>query len=232
MALYDPFDQFVDHVLPPDIDKGLLSRFRTLSRAVNVDRGQMAVRADGGDKIAFIASGSTKLVAHALGGREQIVGFQFATEIVSVPSSAAHAFTITALEPSELLHFSAEPFFKLVAMQSEIVVTMMEQAYLALGHCREKSITLGRASAQERVAGFLLAMADRIGTSDGDGQVLNLPMSRRDIADSLGLSIETVSRQVTALRTQGLLSTDGRSIIRLRDCSALNERAGNLSINA
>ena len=232
MALSDPFDRVTESVLPDDIDKDVLAQFRALARGANVRTGQTAIKANGVDQIAYIASGSSKMVAHASGGREQIVSFQFAGDLVSVPSRTAHAFTITALQPSELLHFNADPFFELAGLQSGLVVAMMERAYVSLGHCREKSITLGRTSAQEKVAGFLLAMADRIGVMEGSQWVLNLPMSRRDIADTLGLSIETVSRQVTALREEGLLSTKGRSIIRLSDKAELNARAGNLPINA
>ena len=232
MARYDQFDRFVDEVLPADIDKALLARFRALARRVSLERGQTSIKANGADQIAFIAAGSTKLVAHASGGREQIVGFQFVGDLVCVPSGSAHAFAIIALENGELLQFGADPFFDLAGQQTGLVIAMMERAHLSLAHCREKSITLGRTSAQEKIAGFLLMMADRIGAPDKAGSTLVLPMSRRDIADSLGLSIETVSRQLTILREEALIDLDGRSRVRLSDLRELNARAGNLPINA
>ena len=100
---------------------------------------------------------------------------------------------------------------------------------LALSRSREKAISLGRKSAQERLASFLITMAERIGKNDADACVMELPMSRRDIADSLGLTIETVSRQLSELRDAGLIETSGRSRMRLLDLDRLNARAGHLA---
>ena len=91
---------------------------------------------------------------------------------------------------------------------------------------------LGRKTAQERLASFLVTMADRIGMQQGGQCVLDLPMSRRDIADSLGLTIETVSRQLTVLRDLALIETSGRSIVTLADIAALEDRAGHLAVAA
>ncbi|MEM7700927.1 MAG: Crp/Fnr family transcriptional regulator [Pseudomonadota bacterium] len=232
MALHDPFDRFVDEVMPPNTDKDLLSGFRSLSRRINAVKGSPALTANGSDQIAFVASGSTKLVAHATRGREQVVSFQFADDLVLVPARTAHAYTLTALESGELIQFNADPFFALAGEQSGLVIILMERAYESLAHCREKSVTLGRATAQEKLAGFLLNLAERIGDRQGRGTSMTLPMSRRDIADALGLSIETVSRQFTMLRDQRLLETIGRSGITLSDLRALSERAGHLPVNA
>ncbi|WP_419956968.1 helix-turn-helix domain-containing protein [Qipengyuania oceanensis] len=75
-------------------------------------------------------------------------------------------------------------------------------------------------------------MADRIGVPHDGGCVLDLPMSRRDIADSLGLTIETVSRQFTILRDLALVETTGRSTVTLTDIPALEDRAGHLPVAA
>lgn len=80
-------------------------------------------------------------------------------------------------------------------------------------------MTLGRRSAGERVAGFLVDMADRI----GDGENVELPMSRQDMADYLGLTIETVSRTLTQLQVSGLIKLSGCRSIHLRKPRALAE---------
>ena len=91
----------------------------------------------------------------------------------------------------------------------------------ALARSRETSIILGRRSAQERVASFILAIWDRLGAdSRGEGWI-DLPMSRGEIADSLGLTIETVSRQFSELRDLGLIETEGRSALRVIDLPGL-----------
>ncbi|MEM6857867.1 MAG: Crp/Fnr family transcriptional regulator [Pseudomonadota bacterium] len=232
MALHDPFDRFLDVVMPSDADKELLSGFRSISRRINAVRASSTITANGSDQIAFVASGSTKLVAHAMHGREQVVSFQFAGDLVLVPARTAHAYTLTALEDGDLLHFNADPFFALAGQQNGLVIVLMQRAYQSLAQCREKSVTLGRTSAQEKLAGFLINMADRIGEAQESGVRLHLLMARRDIADALGLTIETVSRQFTIMRDDGLLEISGRSGIVLCDLNALSERAGHLPVNA
>ena len=87
-------------------------------------------------------------------------------------------------------------------------------------------ILLGRKSAAERMADFLLLLAKRLGFSGPTTQNLNLTMLRRDIADAHGLSIETVSRQLGELRLAGVIETKGRSSICLFDLDELTRRAG------
>lgn len=231
VSTFNAFDRFRAEVLPGDLDESCLSRFRSLARVIKVRKGETPLAGHSDDQVVFIASGSTKLVAHASKGREQIVGFQFANDLVSVPADSAHAYTLSALQDCEIAQFNAAPFFELAGQQTGLVIAIMERALDSLAHCREKSITLGRGSAQEKIAGFLLAMAKRIGAPEGKGHRVILPMSRRDIADSLGLSVETVSRQITQLRLASLLDTDGRAIYHLSDIAALRARAGNLPAN-
>ena len=85
---------------------------------------------------------------------------------------------------------------------------------------------LGHQSARQRIAGFLVSMAERIcGCTRGSCE-FSLPMARADIGDSLGLTIETVSRQFTDLRHDGLVTTRGRSAVTLVDIEALRREAG------
>ncbi|MBU7579650.1 MAG: helix-turn-helix domain-containing protein [Porphyrobacter sp.] len=85
---------------------------------------------------------------------------------------------------------------------------------------------MGHKSAAARIADFLVSMAERLTGSTEGPCAFALPMSRRDIGDSLGLTIETVSRQLTELRDAGLVATEGRSRVALRDVGALARIAG------
>ena len=87
---------------------------------------------------------------------------------------------------------------------------------------------IGHKTATERMAGFLVMMAARIGVPQGDAILLDLPMSRRDIGDSLGLTIETISRQFSLLRQERQIATQGRCKMLLLDFKGLQERAGHL----
>jgi CRP/FNR family transcriptional regulator len=107
---------------------------------------------------------------------------------------------------------------------------VLTRSLQALHRSRTRMMQLGHKSARQRIADFLVSMAERLtdstgGTAGGACRLI-LPMSRRDIGDSLGLTIETVSRQFTELREAGLIETRGRSLVQLRDLAALAQAAG------
>ncbi len=228
MTFPDIFDRFSLAVLPIGISDSTHLRFQSVARYASARAGDAPFTGNDTDQIFFVASGSTKLVAHASHGREQVVAFHFAGDLVSVPARGAHAYTLCALEDCELIYFPADEFFKLARFETGMVDEVLDRALSALARCREKTIALGRKNAQERLAGFLVTMAERIGSDEDGGRMLDLPMSRRDIADSLGLTIETVSRQLGELRDAGLIETMGRSKVLLLDLPGLGARAGHL----
>ena len=228
----DPFDRFATAVLPPNLPDALRRRFQALARSTTAAAGEAAIADDDVAQMVFLASGATKLVAHASQGREQVVAFHFSGDLVSVPAREAHAYMLCALVPSEFVTFPLDAFLSLARGEAAVMDAVLGRAMTALARSREKAITLGRKTAQERVASFLVVMAERTGKRGGSPHdsacILDLPMSRRDIADSLGLTIETISRQLGELRDVGLIETSGRSIVRLLDLPGLDERAGHL----
>lgn len=226
----DLFDRFSAAVLPHGSSVSGRLRFQAVARYASARSGDAPFTGNDKDQIIFVVAGSTKLVAHASHGREQVVAFHFAGDLVLVPARAAHSYSLCALEDCELIYFPADEFIRLARHEAGMTDEVLERAMRALARCREKTISLGRKSAQERLASFLITMATRIGTArDGEVVELDLPMSRRDIADSLGLTIETVSRQLSELREAGLVETSGRSKVRLRNLSRLSLCAGHLA---
>ena len=228
MTFPDLFECFARELLPPGTPETTRKRFQGLARYVSARAGDAPLKGNGADQIVFVATGATKLVAHASQGREQVVAYHFAGDLVSVPARAAHAYSLCALEDCELVYFPADEFFELAHQDTGMLDDILKRALKALSRCREKTISLGRKTAQEKLASFLVTMAERVGAPADGGWFLTLPMSRRDIGDSLGLTIETVSRQLRELRELGLLETVGRSGILVRDLKGLNARAGHL----
>lgn len=226
----DLFDRFSSAILPLGCTDSCHLRFQAVARYASARAGDAPFRGNGKDQVIFVAVGSTKLVAHASQGREQIVAFHFAGDLVLVPARGAHSYSLCALQDCELIYFPADRFFKLARHESGMTEEVLERSMRALARCREKTISLGRKTAQERLASFLVTMAERFGVPrDAKDCELDLPMSRRDIADSLGLTIETVSRQLGELREAGLVETSGRSKVRLRNLPKLNLCAGHLA---
>ncbi|WP_324826798.1 helix-turn-helix domain-containing protein [Qipengyuania zhejiangensis] len=222
-------ERFAARIAPDGMDAALRMQLAAASRRIAVEREEPVRLDESCDQLVYIAQGATKLVAYASQGREQIVAFHFSDDLVCVPARATHAYSLVALTPATLLAMSLDKVLELAAGDAEIMRNLLVTTNVSLARCREKSITLGRKTAPERVASFLVTMADRAGTREGTSVLVPLPMSRRDIADSLGITIETVSRQITRLRDTNVIETIGRSQIRILDPGRLWAGAGFLT---
>ncbi len=225
----DLFGRFAADVLPADLPERTRWRLCELAQPVGAAAGNALSGECADSRLVHVATGAARLVAHVSQGRDQVLSFHFAGDVVLVPARAAHGYTLCALGACEGLAFKADPLFELVRADAALAHALLLRTRRALARSREKTIALGRMTAQERLASFLVGMAERIGVPGAGGCMLDLPMSRRDIADSLGLTIETISRQLGELRAAGLLATSGRSVVRLIDMPALEARAGHLA---
>ena len=220
------FDQFAKQILPPDLTDGALLRFQALARLRLMSKDHSMDFGEAEQEIVYVARGAVKLVAHASEARDQIVAFHFPGEIFTVPEPENYSYSVCALKECEILTFSSSEFLTSAASEAGVLRHLLDFTTVSLRRCREKAIALGRKTASERIAVFLLGMADRIGVEQDERFYLDLPMSRRDIAESLGLTIETVSRELTKLRDEGAIETAGRSTVVLLKTFVLKRRAG------
>lgn len=194
------------------------------------------------DRLVFITSGVTKLVAKvpvpAVGAHKnsgsptkvlektQVLAFHFPGDIVSVLREEDGDFRIVALKTTELVVFFSDQFLDVAQDEPAVIRSMLASSIQALHASRTNMMQLGHKCASTRIAEFLTSMADRVcGCTCGPCEFA-LPMSRRDIADALGLTIETVSRQFAELKDAGLIETEGRSIIRVSNLDKLARRGG------
>lgn len=226
-AVFGPFAQtFLPSGTPDDI----VSELMAIGHLVSTRRGTRAFLDPSVDQLVYVSRGATKLVATASGCREQIVAFHFAGDLISMPANVQHAYSLCALVDSQLLTFPAAEFVDCAERSPAVLRQVLDRVLAALHRSRDKAVGLGRKSAEERLASFFMVMAERIGRADGSTFTLDLPMSRKDIADALGLTIETVSRQLGRLRELGLIETSGRSGVRLLEPAALEARAAHLRL--
>ena len=223
------FERFRRTVLSRSVSPDLSERLSEIGIYQRVTRGKSVKLEGRSDQLVFLAEGATKLVASEGEEKEQILAFHFPGDMIYVPRRNRGGFQLLALADCRAISFSANSFLDAAEDDPAILRTILTRTFQALHRSRTKAIRLGRKSAQKRIADFLLAMADRIGTPEGHCTRLTLPMSRRDIGNSLGLTIETVSRQLTELREQRLIETCGRSIVQLRDLDRLAQTAGHLA---
>ena len=226
-AVFGPFAQAF---LPSDTPEDITSELMAIGHLVSPKRGARAYIDPSVDQMVYVSRGATKLVATASEGREQIVAFHFAGDLISVPANAQHAYSLRALVDSQLLTFPTSQFIDCAERSPALLRQVLDRVLVALHRSRDKAVGLGRKTAEERLASFFMVMAERIGKSDGKARAIDLPMSRKDIADALGLTIETVSRQLGRLRDLGLIETSGRSGVRLLDPTALERRAAHLRL--
>lgn len=218
MSQDDPFRHFAEALLPPDMPRTSLETLRSLGRTYHVHEGELAeLDGHGGRLMVFASTGAAKFVAHVGADREQIVCFAFAGDLLALSPASRPQYSLYALSECCLIAFPSRDFMQVASEHGEAASMVFERSMEALDRVREKSVLLGRKTARERMASFLLSMADRIGEPRDETISLNLPMSRREIADSLGLTIETVSRQLTELRNRGIIRTRGRSQVTILD---------------
>ena len=222
----EPFQRFANRILPANLSDTVYFRFQSLGRSSQLAKAHSLDFVGAGQQIVFVVDGATKLVAHASESRDQIVAFQFAGEVFTVPGPDNYSYSVSALKDCDILAFDSAEFLQLASSEAGVLHHLLENTTLSLRRCREKTIALGRKTAGERIAVFLVGMAERIGVEQDGRLVLELPMSRRDISDSLGLTIETVSRQLSKLRDDGVIETVGRSGVILNALESLRDRAG------
>ena len=151
-------------------------------------------------------------------GRRQIGDFYYADDVLGVEVGPAHRFSAEALTDCEILAMRRSGS---AAYGTDRLNRMIWAATTAeLQRAQSHMLLLGRTTACEKVARFLMDIAGRF-----RGELVPLPMSRQDMADYLGLTIETISRQLGRLQTDGLVEFAGARQFRIRRPAALMDLA-------
>ncbi len=182
------------------------------------------------DFVASVVSGVAVLNGLLEDGRMQVVGLLLPSDFFGRPGRATTRHDVTAATDLTLCCFRRGPFEKLVQDVPHIGQRLLEMTLDELDAAREWMLLLGRKTAREKVASFLMLVVRRSSNPDagalGTPDAIDLPLSREAIANFLGLTIETVSRQLTALRKDGIIGLDGSRKILIQDEAALAEIAG------
>lgn len=154
-------------------------------------------------------------------GRRQVGAFHFPGDLFGCERGGAHRLTAEAVTDAAVVVYRRRSCEALAARDAAVACRLWALAARDLDRAEEHLLLLGRKTAVERVAAFLLQMAAR---SPAGGSI-ELPMTRRDIADYLGLTIETVSRAFSQLQSAGALHRSGARRVQVRDPAALREMA-------
>jgi CRP/FNR family transcriptional regulator, nitrogen fixation regulation protein len=169
------------------------------------------------DYVYKVISGSVRTYKILADGRRQIGGFYLPGDIFGLQFADEHAFSAEAVTNAKILVVKRSALTALAGRDAAIGRDLFDLTSRELRRTQNCMLLLVK-SAQERVASFLLEMAERAST----GNIVELPMSRQDIADYLGLTIETVSRTLTCLESAATIEVPSSRRIVLRNRSALN----------
>jgi CRP/FNR family transcriptional regulator len=173
-----------------------------------------------------ITAGVVRLYKLLPDGRRQIVGFALPGDFLGLALADRYGFSADAIEPVTACRFSREAFTGLVDHKPRLLRRLHEFATHELSLAHDQMVILGRRNAAERIGSFLIALRDRWGRLNGHTSVhVPLPMSRQDIADFLGLTIETVSRTLNKLAREKtiVIVPDGIRILNVTRIEALSE---------
>lgn len=197
------------------LDVPALAELRNQGGEVRLSAGEALFhQGDRADCVFSLTSGIIQLYALLPDGRRQVIAFHFPGEFIGLCGWGDHHCTAEAVSRATLCRFDAARFEQFARRKAELAQSSQRRLTGDLIAAQNRTVLLGRATARERLACFLHDVHHRshAGT-EAPGNVIHLPMSRIDIADYLGLTKETVSREFTALRqARTIRSRPGRQL--------------------
>lgn len=209
------------------LDSNEIQDLNKIGRRKKLRRGETLLwEGDDAPVVANVIDGMMKLTTATGDGRELIVGVSFPSDFIGRPFGASSANSVTALTDAELCVFTRTNFDGFAKSHPALEHELLERTLTELDRTREWMLLLGRKSASEKVASFLLEMSRRLGrqtcaAGSGPSDRFDLPLSRQQTADILGLTIETVSRQFGRLRDAGIIALADRRTVEILDREAL-----------
>jgi len=203
-----------------------LSRLARVNRRRELEAGDcIFFEGDEADAYYVVVEGSLKLYKLLSDGRRQVIGFLFKGDFVGLAFKDDHTFTAEALGYAKLCQMPRQKFELFLNEHQPLGRKLLQVATNGIVSAQEQMLLLGRKTAQERLASFLIWMSARAEDRGEDRSRLVVPMSRTDMGDYLGLTVETISRTMTKLKTRGVISLPDRGIVEIMDHDLLEEIA-------
>lgn len=190
-------------------------RFHLPAKSVIFREGDPAQRA------YSIVEGVVKLSRLLADGKQQVVGFRFAGDILGYAAGKTYAFDAETLTNGHFCRIERSRLDSLLRLYPQMERRMLDLCLRELSNTQDQLVSVGRRSAEARVASFLLGLADAYRQRGPLPPELPMPMTRSDIGDFLGLTLETVSRSFAAFKRQQLITEPGHQMVRILDMAAL-----------
>jgi len=203
-----------------------LSRLEAVSTGKTFEPGQTIFNEGEEPRHIFnLTDGTIRLVKLLPNGRRQIVGFSFPGDMMGLATQGVYTTSAEAITPIKVCQFPRNKLIEMLEEFPTMKTRLLNIAADELSEAQEQMLLLGRKSPIEKVASFLSRLCREHGRGGGAENEVDLDMGRSDIADYLGLTIETVSRTFTKLRTQGVITLDGKHHVIINDMDALENIA-------
>ncbi|SFO84405.1 transcriptional regulator FnrL [Tranquillimonas alkanivorans] len=187
----------------------------------------------GGDQMDFVASvvsGIATLSQAMEDGRTQMVGLLLPSDFLGRPGRKEAAYDVTAVSDVTLCCFRRKPFEQLIETTPHVAQRLLEMTLDELDAAREWMLILGRKTAREKIASLMAIIARREAalrmSKAANGARFELPLTREAMADYLGLTIETVSRQISALKRDNVIALEGKRKVLVPDFNRLLAETG------
>ena len=208
-----------------------LSRLEQIKYYRSYQAGQSIVwSGDRMDFVASVVSGIATLTQTMEDGRRQMVGLLLPSDFVGRPGRPIAASDVTATTDVVMCCFRKKPFEEMMVQTPHLAQRLLEMTLDELDSAREWMLLLGRKTAREKIASLISIIARRdaaLHLRHAKGALnVDLPLTREEMADYLGLTLETVSRQISALKRDGVIHLEGKRRIVIPDFDRLQEEAG------
>ena len=212
------------------LDCSDLAQMRRLGWSLNVKQGQSLFHeGDPANRVFTLTNGALKLYKLLPDGRRQVTGFMFPGDFLGISVDDEHAFTVEALTDSRLCWFPRQRFGGFAESHPQLERELYRLAAHELAAAQTQMVLLGRKTAEERLASFFITLLARAEKSTGEGvRLIDLPMSRIDIADYLGLTKETVSRILATLKSKRVIRLAALDRVEVLDRQRLSDIAEGL----
>lgn len=208
-----------------------LERLEKIKYYRNFEAGQTVVWS--GDQMEFVGSvvkGIATLTQTMEDGRTQMVGLLLPSDFVGRPGRMTAAYDVVATTDLVMCCFRKKPFETMMVETPHIAQRLLEMTLDELDAAREWMLVLGRKTAREKIASLLSIIARRNATLNlanvTGAMVFDLPLTREAMADYLGLTLETVSRQISSLKKDGVIQLEGKRHVTVPDFDLLLAEAG------
>jgi CRP/FNR family transcriptional regulator len=188
------------------LDQADLAEFERIARHVHLaPKEALFTAGQAASSVHTLTVGVARLYKLLPDGRRQVIGFALPGDFLGAAPSGRYSYSVDAVDSVSACRLSVEAFTHFIEQRPHFLLRINEFGARELMLAQEQMLLLGRRTAEEKVAAFLVGWRERQARAGDEQQTITLPMSRQDIADYLGLTIETVSRTLTRFEREKLL---------------------------